>query len=160
MRWHGPALTESAAMHPWHSLPVVASRSRSGPRGFTLIEVMITVAVIAVLSALAYPAYTDYIRRGKRATAQAVLLELAGKQQTYLLDRRADATAVGDLGFTAPNEIRNDYSFEIVGVDNAAAPPLFTVRAAPLSDAQKAKSEPTLTVDQVGAKSPAGYWSK
>ena len=86
MRWHGPALTESAAMHPWHSLPVVASRSRSGPRGFTLIEVMITVAVIAVLSALAYPAYTDYIRRGKRATAQAVLLELAGKQQTYLLE--------------------------------------------------------------------------
>ena len=45
-------------------------------------------------------------------------------------------------------------------MDNAAAPPLFTVRAAPLSDAQKAKSEPTLTVDQVGAKSPAGYWSK
>ena len=130
------------------------------PRGFTLIEVMITVAVIAVLTALAYPAYTDYIRRGKRATAQAVLLELAGKQQTYLLDRRAYAATLADLGFSAPNEIRSDYGFDIVGVDNAANPPLFTVRATPLSAAQQAKNEPVLSVDQVGAKSPAAYWSK
>lgn len=121
---------------------------------------MITVAVIAILTALAYPVYTDYIRRGKRATAQAVLLELAGRQQTYLLDRRAYATTTTDLGFTAPNEIRNDYRFEIVGVDNTANPPLFTVRATPQSAAQMAKNEPTLTVDQVGAKSPVAYWSK
>lgn len=46
-------------------------------QGFTLIELMIVVAVIAILSAIAYPSYEEYVRRGHRAEARAGLLEAA-----------------------------------------------------------------------------------
>ncbi len=51
--------------------------------GFTLLELMITVAVIAILAAIAYPAYQDYVTRGRRADAKAGLLALQQVQEKY-----------------------------------------------------------------------------
>lgn len=56
-------------------------------KGFTLIEVMIVVAIIGILSAIAYPSYTEYIARGHRADARAGLL-----QAQQWLERAATAT--------------------------------------------------------------------
>lgn len=56
-------------------------------QGFTLIEVMITVAIIGIVSAIAYPSYTEYIRRGHRADARAGLLQAA-----QWMERAATAT--------------------------------------------------------------------
>ncbi|MHA7600375.1 type IV pilin protein [Alicycliphilus sp. T452] len=58
-------------------------------RGFTLIEMMIVVAVVGILSAIAYPSYTEYVRRGHRADARAGLL-----QAQQWLERAATATGV------------------------------------------------------------------
>ncbi len=58
-------------------------RSRTA-RGFTLIELMITVAVVAILAAIAYPAYTSSIIKGKRAQGRAAVLELMQQQERYL----------------------------------------------------------------------------
>jgi type IV pilus assembly protein PilE len=49
----------------------------SGKAGFTLIELMITVAVIAILSTIAVPSYREYIRRGYRAEARAAFMQFA-----------------------------------------------------------------------------------
>ncbi|MDP2034218.1 MAG: type IV pilin protein [Polaromonas sp.] len=68
-------------MHAVHvSLQVRPARRSSG---FTLIEVMIVVAIIGVLSAIGFPAYTDYIMRGNRSEATAALLEARQFMERY-----------------------------------------------------------------------------
>lgn len=57
--------------------------------GFTLIEIMIVVAIIAILASIAYPSYQDYVKRAKRAEAQSKALEMANKQEEYLLITRS-----------------------------------------------------------------------
>lgn len=51
--------------------------------GFTLIEIMIVVAIVAILAAVAYPSYTDSIRKGKRAEARAAVMNLLQQQERY-----------------------------------------------------------------------------
>jgi type IV pilus assembly protein PilE len=57
-------------------------------RGFTLIELMITVAVIGILSAIAYPSYGDYVRRGKISEATAELSTLRVRLEQFYQDNR------------------------------------------------------------------------
>lgn len=132
--------------------------------GFTLIELMIAVAIVSVLAAVAFPSYQSYIRKGKRTAAQAALMDLASKQQTYLLDRRSYLAANAEASLSAlqwskPKEIENDYTFTCPDADCTTT--AFKVYATP-SSALQAKGEQTMTVDQTGTKTPVatGYWGK
>jgi type IV pilus assembly protein PilE len=138
------------------ALPWRSGRAARPAAGFTLIELMITVAVVAILAAVAYPGYADYVRRAKRATAQAALLDLANKQQAYLLDRRTYADTTAKLAFSVPQEIANDYQITITF--DATKPLEYTLVATPSSAAQQRKGEQALTLAHTGAKSPTSYW--
>ncbi len=54
--------------------------------GFTLIEIMIAVAIVGILAAIAYPNYTAYVERGKRSDGRALLLEAASRMERYYSD--------------------------------------------------------------------------
>ncbi|TXD56982.1 prepilin-type N-terminal cleavage/methylation domain-containing protein [Ralstonia sp. TCR112] len=74
--------------------PVIARAS-----GFTLVELMITVAIVAILATIAYPSYTDYITRGKLANVTNMLAGIRAQMEQYYQDNRTYA-AVGT--FTPP----------------------------------------------------------
>ena len=67
-------------------------------KGFTLIEVMIVVAVIGILTALAMPSYNEYIRRSHRAEAKNFLMAITQRmEQNYTLSGRYDQDQAGDI---------------------------------------------------------------
>ena len=143
---------------------VRARRQRSS--GFTLLEVMIVVAIIGILGAIAYPSYQNYIRRAKRAAAESALLDLAAKQQAYLIDQRAYAATLSSLGFSAPpQEISGDFTFGVTS-DNTVSPPIFSLTATPVSSLMLAdhscgmSATVPLALDQAGNKTPSACWQK
>ena len=81
-------------------MPLERESSRFG--GFTLIEVMITVAVIAILAAVALPSYIDYITRSKLVEAKTNLSDMRTRLEQYFLDNRSYPTAPGDCLAYAP----------------------------------------------------------
>lgn len=68
-------------------------------RGFTLIELMIVVVIIAVIAAFAIPSYQDSIRKSKRADAKTAISQAAARMEQFYLDRKTYTADLTDLGF-------------------------------------------------------------
>lgn len=66
-------------------------------KGFTLIEVMIVVAIVGILAAIAYPSYDEYVKRGNRSEGMAQLNDIAARQERYYAQNNQYITASADL---------------------------------------------------------------
>jgi len=127
--------------------------AKNKSRGFTLIEWMIVVVIVAILAAIAYPSYRNQVINGNRAAAESYLMALATRQEQYMLDARSYATTVGagELNFPAPPEVANHYQAVVITL--GAAPPTFTLTATPIPGDMQA-SDGALWIKSDGSKSP------
>ena len=127
--------------------------------GFSLIELMVTVGIVALLAAIAYPSYLRYTIRSNRSAAQSYLMDAAQKQQQYLLDSRAYATTATNLNDAPPVAVTRFYSvyFGTDTTGDCTPAPCFILKATPVAGTMQV-SDSTLTLDNTGAKSPTNLW--
>ncbi|MGH8690782.1 MAG: type IV pilin protein [Burkholderiales bacterium] len=142
-------------------------------RGFTLIELMITVAIVAILSAIAYPSYEAYLKRSRRSEAQQLLAATANREAQYLLDSRMYTNVIGATGLNvnterwtctptaAPTTCSNSGYDVTITVDNAATPPIFTATATAkgpqVSDGNLSLNQAGQKIRQVGTGPNLGW---
>ena len=132
-------------------------------RGFTLIELMIVVAIVGILAGIAYPSYMDHVRKGNRAKAQAFLMDLAQRQQSYLIVHRQYAQTLTQLGLGDSNGVlalgpeltalSSAYDIATMNVGAVAGPPpRFNMTLTPKSGSMQA-SDGSLCLSNTGARS-------
>jgi type IV pilus assembly protein PilE len=142
-----------------HKLIKHTLSSRSGRLGgFTLIELMITVAVIGILAAIAMPSYQQYVLKANRQDAQAILMENAQFMERYFTtnNKYTDATLLSTVSpkGAAGTRIKYNITFSVTPTDSA-----YTLSAAP-ANGQTTDTCGTLTIAHTGAQTPttAGCW--
>jgi type IV pilus assembly protein PilE len=140
-------------------------------RGFTLIELMIVVTVVAILSAIAVPLYTNYIVRANRAQAKQFLQDAANRQEQFRLDARSYTATLGSggLGMSVPTAVSPYYTISATaiatgasgadcnGTANALPGPAYLLNATAIGSQS---SDGNLCVDSAGNKAPAAKWQK
>lgn len=123
-------------------------------RGFTLIELMIAVVIVAILAAIAIPNYQDYVKRAHRAAAAQWIADIANVQHQFILDNRTYGTLAQLNMTTEPDNVDDFWNVSLV-IDTSVAPFTFTVTATGIG----MHATETITINHLNTRTgPEGSW--
>jgi type IV pilus assembly protein PilE len=136
-------------------------------RGFTLIEIMMVIAIIGILAAIALPGYEQYVTRSKRGLAKSAIVQVMDRQAQFFVDNKRFATDLTDLGYgedgfginRSGKEVASTSADRVyvVQLASGASTMAFTMEAVPqLSQATKDAKCGTLQITHTGVKSVTG----
>lgn len=134
-------------------------------RGMTLIEVMVTLVIVAIIAAIAVPSYQSSVVKSNRGVGKAELMQLVARQEQYFVNNKIYATDLTKLGYPANGFYINRggeagtsgegavYKIELAG---GATTSSFTAQATPIGVQIKDTSCNTLTISDTGERSATG----
>jgi type IV pilus assembly protein PilE len=140
---------------------MLPASSRPGfSRGFTLIELMIAIAILGILLGIAVPTYSKYIREARRAEAQSEMLQIRLGLEKWRANQNTYSSNLADAGFTDNNDY---YNYTITGASGSA----YTINATAVVGKSQVNDKTgsgtsctPMTLNQSGTKTPAGCWKK
>jgi type IV pilus assembly protein PilE len=135
-------------------------------RGMNLIELLVVVAIVAILGAFAYPSYVQHIVDTKRTAATSMLLQVADRQQQFFMDNKTYAADLTNLGFGANPLVVGDDGREVPAGDMESVYSVtlanvgvttYTATAAPLNGQLSRDTEcGSLALDQSSNRTQSG----
>lgn len=136
--------------------------------GFSLIELMIVVAIIAILAALGIPAYQRQLQQSRESSAKSALLDLARREETYYSTYNVYTTQLDSLGYSTNNIANNSvqvpnsasenyYTVTVQPATAGTTAPTYTATATPVAGGPQASDVcGTYEINSVGAQSNVG----
>lgn len=126
-------------------------RGRLFERGFTLVELLTTMVIVAILAAIAIPSYNSQVRKSRRTEARTALLDIAGREERLFSTTNTYSATPADVGYNTLTPIGSGYYN--VAIEVTAGPPAtFTITATPVTGKgqDKDKDCASFVVDQAG----------
>lgn len=131
------------------------SQNHKHYRGFSLIEVMIVIAIIGIIAGIAMPSYRDHVRKGNRSDGQAALLNMASAMETYFYTNKTYPTSLTDIGINSTSS-EGHYTLSIsVETTDCPITSCYELKATATGGQV---NDGDLTINSFGQKLPSDKW--
>jgi type IV pilus assembly protein PilE len=126
-------------------------------QGFTLIEILVAIAIVAIVAAVAIPSYSRYMNDTRRIDAISFLAEVAGEQTRFFTDNNRYAETMSELGYGTADTHDSPEGHYNISIANAVATS-FTLTAAPVAGSPQMDDTNcgSLSLDSTGLKAATG----
>ena len=130
-------------------------RSQKYQNGLTLIEIMVTVAIVAIIAMVAIPSYQRQALKGKRADGMAILMDAAARQERYIIDNNQYASTMTALKFADALSQKGHYKVTIALPTTTSYKMIAVAQGGQANDACK-----NLIIESNGARSSSSALTK